>query len=366
MSYILESEFNKIYDELSDINDELEVFNNPIINKETGETINTTAYFALLKNFIADNKRHPKTNEEIHIHHIWPKCIGGKDIDSNKVALTYKQHLEAHKTLADNNLDQPKLLQAVGILSHGFADLTEEERKRYHTALFKYLSKTHGAEGNPNYGVGHTKETRDLLRQKSGENNKAIIVTYKDNISKEEKKVEYKDRDSVAKAIGIDKDLVKYYYIAAQKNPDYKMEPRKVPWDSNIEVISITREHTDPLATSTEAIPIIGIQKNTGKKVPEDAEYFTSSNKAAIWVKKHGYNGIEAVEDMKNDIRDDARISPEQVLKQNRIPEHFGYYWLQYDNATPEYLDWVIQYAKQPARKPDINKIKEISKTKED
>ena len=353
MKYILESEFDKMYDKLNEY----------IPADFTFANLDTKRYVEYLNSCIDANKSryNPEVDGEIHIHHIWPKSIGGPDIKDNTIALTYKQHLDAHKILADDNLDQPKLLQAVGILSHGFSDLTEEERQRYHTALFRYLSRAHSSVGNPNYGKGHSQETRDKLSQKSSEGHNPIYVTFKDLLTDKKVTVAYRSRKEVAKdLVDFTEDDVKDRYKRAYDKPeDYEMRPVKRVDDSNIVAVAIRRDKEEAIAKDTTAIPIIGIEKNTGKKVPEDAEYFTSSNAAAKWIKEHGYTGLETTEDMKNDIRDAAVVSPEQVLKQGRIPERFGYYWLRYSNLKPEYLDWVIQYAKQDFEKPSIEKVKE-------
>lgn len=75
-------------------------------------------YEKIYKDLCERNKDRLLTKEVgYEVHHIKPRCLGGEDIDSNLVKLTYKEHLLAHKLLVRIHPDNYKLMSALFLMT---------------------------------------------------------------------------------------------------------------------------------------------------------------------------------------------------------------------------------------------------------
>ena len=122
--------------------------------------------------FACGNKYHEK-------HHIIPKCIGGTDDEENLIDLLAREHFEAHRLLALENLDNKKLVHAWWTMTnfknqyqnrHITSAVEYEEAKKIWSK--KYSESISGAnhwdvsgENNPMYGKHHTEETKKKISQ---------------------------------------------------------------------------------------------------------------------------------------------------------------------------------------------------------
>lgn len=96
-------------------------------------------------------------------HHILPKCLGGNDSEDNYVLLTYREHIIAHKLLAEIYPNNSKLLFAVTrmIVIKEFSI-----KKYFSTKEIEYYRKKAIEElTESNVGRSHTEETKKILRE---------------------------------------------------------------------------------------------------------------------------------------------------------------------------------------------------------
>lgn len=96
-------------------------------------------------------------------HHILPKCLGGSDSEDNLVLLTYREHIIAHKLLAEIYSNNYKLLFAVTrmIVIKEFSI-----KKYFSTREIEYYRKKAIEElTESNIGRSHTEETKKILRE---------------------------------------------------------------------------------------------------------------------------------------------------------------------------------------------------------
>lgn len=82
-------------------------------------------------------------------HHILPRCLGGKDEESNLIYLTFKEHFTAHRLLAEENPGDYKLSYALWRMANSRENCTPEEyeyaRSRYQKSVSIHLKgNTHG------------------------------------------------------------------------------------------------------------------------------------------------------------------------------------------------------------------------------
>lgn len=96
-------------------------------------------------------------------HHIVPRCLGGKDDDSNLVYLTYQEHFIAHKLLVVENPDNPKLLYALFRMCDGKRIVTPEEYEDIKIRMRVFMSIEFSGEGNPFYQHHHSEETKLIM-----------------------------------------------------------------------------------------------------------------------------------------------------------------------------------------------------------
>lgn len=113
-------------------------------------------YFKLIKN---RRENHPN-NCYIENHHIIPKSLGGKDLKTNLVLLTAKEHFIVHYLLTkmfSNKTKKAKMIMAFSLML-----LKSENQKRYRftSRQFQYLRELHsnsikilqGGTKNSQYG----------------------------------------------------------------------------------------------------------------------------------------------------------------------------------------------------------------------
>ena len=115
-------------------------------------------YEEFINNIIETRGRFACGNEYHERHHIMPKCIGGTDDEDNLIDLFAREHFEAHRLLALENLDVKGLVYAWHRMSCGGNDkmdsykLTPEEYEE----MKKVYSETRRKEAT---GVKQSPET---------------------------------------------------------------------------------------------------------------------------------------------------------------------------------------------------------------
>lgn len=105
-------------------------------------------YQKIYNALIEKRKLNPATKQEfgyVEVHHIVPRCIGGGDEDENLVALTYREHIFAHKLLAKIH-DVWQLWFTVKSM------LGKNISSRLAAIVRQKNSEQNGGEGNPMYG----------------------------------------------------------------------------------------------------------------------------------------------------------------------------------------------------------------------
>lgn len=75
-------------------------------------------YNELINNLLSRGLDRNTSSENMHMHHILPRCMGGKDEENNYVLLTYKEHLVAHILLSRAFPSNKKFKKAVYILTN--------------------------------------------------------------------------------------------------------------------------------------------------------------------------------------------------------------------------------------------------------
>ena len=100
-------------------------------------------------------------------HHIVPKCIGGANDKDNLIDLFAREHFIAHKLLAEENIDNAKLLYAYTCMAFMRNDcehrheLTPEE---YEAARI-IRSQSLTGKNNPNYGRSCSESTKRKISE---------------------------------------------------------------------------------------------------------------------------------------------------------------------------------------------------------
>lgn len=135
----------------------------------------TQRYFSLIERRKAERPIKPSFFSERH--HIVPKCLGGGDEEENLVWLTPREHWLAHKLLLRIFPNEPKIQQAIWMMSHtrGLIKSAREYeylRLRCSEGLKANLGRDFSEEHRAKIGSAHrgkkvSKETREKLRQKA-------------------------------------------------------------------------------------------------------------------------------------------------------------------------------------------------------
>lgn len=121
--------------------------------------------------------------EEYHErHHIVPKCMGGTNEEENLIDLFAREHFEAHRLLALENLDNDSLILAWTMMAWAKNDneqryeVTAEEYEFAKIALSQIQSKLKSGCNNPMYGkttIGNTgKKASAKTRKKMSDSHK--------------------------------------------------------------------------------------------------------------------------------------------------------------------------------------------------
>lgn len=103
-------------------------------------------------------------------HHIIPKCLGGDDSKDNLVVVTTREHFICHRLLPKMTIgnDKHKMLSAIFRMMH--SSQTERYVGTSHVYNTVKLEKANIASqlfsgtGNPFYGVKHTEEAKNKIR----------------------------------------------------------------------------------------------------------------------------------------------------------------------------------------------------------
>lgn len=130
----------------------------------------TTTYYLIVDRAKREN-RTKKGEIYYESHHIIPKSLGGSNLASNKVLLTFKEHYVCHRLLTKMVTDpkhRNKMMYALFVLSR---TSDGQMRELTHHQRMKCLSSNREASRNrnhkPNLGNKHSEETKRLLREKS-------------------------------------------------------------------------------------------------------------------------------------------------------------------------------------------------------
>lgn len=135
----------------------------------------THRYFSLIESRKAERSTKPTFFSEKH--HIIPKCLGGLDDEKNLVWLTPREHWLAHKLLLKIFPNEPKIQQALWMMSHTRGLIKSSREYEFlrckcqdglKTNLGKNFSEIHRAKiGLVHRGKVVSEETREKLRQKA-------------------------------------------------------------------------------------------------------------------------------------------------------------------------------------------------------
>ena len=144
-------------------------------------------YKEFIDKIVCERGYHPSFKEKLkgfEIHHIIPRCLGGKNNSSNLVVLTPAEHLMAHTLLFRENQNNKKLYVALYHMSNEVGvqkllDIVDNEEE--FICLTKDICKARelydiSGENNPMYHKHHTEKTRKIMSEKKkglydGENN---------------------------------------------------------------------------------------------------------------------------------------------------------------------------------------------------
>lgn len=144
-------------------------------------------YKEFIDEIVSKRGNHSNYNKKIkgfEIHHILPRCLGGKNNSNNLVALTVGEHLMAHTLLFRENLNNKKLLTALYHMSNEI-DIQEllnvvDNREEF-MILVEDICKAKelydiSGKNNPMYHKHHTEKARKIMSEKKkgmyeGENN---------------------------------------------------------------------------------------------------------------------------------------------------------------------------------------------------
>lgn len=107
---------------------------------------------------VQDRKRlSESTGEYFEIHHILPKALGGVDTPNNRVILTFREHVIAHKLLVVIHKNDPRMIKALTWMITCTVDengtkVKKELSSREASDVRKLYSKSVTGPLNPNFG----------------------------------------------------------------------------------------------------------------------------------------------------------------------------------------------------------------------
>ncbi len=140
-------------------------------------------YINIYKKLIRKTRKRYLELEYSEVHHIIPRCLGGKDNKSNLITLSTKEHYIAHlllvkifETRSNKNM-YFKLLWAVNMMTQGNSERKELKSRLYANSkgLYKHSEETKEKMRTAHLGRVLSKETRDKIsntrkeRLKSGD-----------------------------------------------------------------------------------------------------------------------------------------------------------------------------------------------------
>lgn len=124
-------------------------------------------------------------------HHIQPKCLDGRDEDSNLVLLTAKEHFVVHKLLTYIYPTNRDLATAFHFMVYG----AKNKEINLSSRDYEYAKELGAGEKNPFFGLRHTLETKKKMSkaaslrvgEKNGNFGNTLSKEAKEKISKAHK-----------------------------------------------------------------------------------------------------------------------------------------------------------------------------------
>ena len=137
------------------------------------EQLNTYNYYNYLCNIERLRGKFNIPNGEYYeIHHIIPRAFGGEPeklkrntTHDNLIWLTLSEHFEAHKILAEDNLQNYKAVYAYMMMSNRQKIKTGEEYEKIRKAFIDFDKQIHVGKPSPNKGKIYTAEERKKISE---------------------------------------------------------------------------------------------------------------------------------------------------------------------------------------------------------
>ena len=151
--------------------------------------IDCYTYDQFINNILNTRGRFSCGNEYHERHHIVPKCIGGSDDIENLIDLFAREHFEAHRLLALENIDNDKLVYAWWAMSHlkdgnqKRIEISVEEYEESKQQYIKILRQKVSGINNPMFGIS----PKDRMDEDT-------YLQWKENIIKSTNSTEFKDQ----------------------------------------------------------------------------------------------------------------------------------------------------------------------------
>lgn len=156
-------------------------------------------YQAFIDNILQTRGRFNCGDEYHERHHIVPKCLGGTNDENNLIDLFAREHFEAHRLLALENLKNSGLQYAwwnmCQIRGNDGQDRyvpTAEEFEQARKICSKLSSERNLGENHPMFGLHHTEQTKE----KMSKTHKGQMTGEKNPMFGKHHDKEWKDRNS--------------------------------------------------------------------------------------------------------------------------------------------------------------------------
>lgn len=141
-------------------------------------------YFAY-KDFIENCRtKEYKENEQLHIHHIIPKSLGGNNDISNLIKLNIHDHITAH-TLFSHAFDKNSYEQFVNLAAVNLLNKSPKTEDEIQTHRELYIGSN-----NPFFGKKHNEESKAKISENNTltRKDKTYVELYGENSSSEKEK----------------------------------------------------------------------------------------------------------------------------------------------------------------------------------